>query len=133
MSDLSTSSLQSPLPPPSPNNTTLFGPSRKASHLVQIISILEIAHSSLNLLQILESKREFRLEAIKRAGMGEAGALKDGEEARVEENWLRGMSRFKLSDGFREWEAIEYEKVNGLGLGEIKLGAKVVHFQAFLE
>lgn len=89
------------------------------------MSILEIAHSSLNLLQILESKREFRLEAIKRAGMGEAGALKDGEEARVEENWLRGMSRFKLSDGFREWEAIEYEKVSGLGLGEIKLGAKV--------
>ncbi|KAL8278883.1 hypothetical protein RQP46_008754 [Phenoliferia psychrophenolica] len=122
LSDLSTSILPSPrlLPSPLPAHPTTLFPTRPDRVLVQITSIDEIAHPALGLLDTLKEKRESR----RIAALGRE--RKDGEEEDNPGKYARGLVRVTLSDGYTTCEGFEYQRIEGLGLEEVKLGCKLL-------
>lgn len=110
---------------PFPLKPTLLYPTRKDAVLVQVVAMDEVAYPALEMLEVLNNKRE----AIKR---GEA-PKKEGVEVDEKEEedlvgrttWRRGTTRLRLSDGRGEVDAVEWKRVQGLGLEDLKLGCKV--------
>lgn len=126
------------------------GPKKKSGILVQVIEVDDVAHSALQLSDILTEKREARKVAAKggaAAGAVNAGRIMDLDEhadgdaaaedleaaakrkampAGVEPVYPRGSGRFVVNDGGESrWTAFELQRIPGLGLEEIKLGTKV--------
>lgn len=116
LSDLATSTLPSPLPLAHQEQGLLF-PTKRQATLLQITSVTDISNPALDLLDTLKQKRE-------RRNVPEV-ELKDGEEAKSDVKYPAGTVRLVLSDGHVEYQAFEYEKIEGLGLEQMKLGMKV--------
>ncbi|GAA5895768.1 hypothetical protein JCM6882_001376 [Rhodosporidiobolus microsporus] len=131
---------------PASDKAVLFrGGPRKAGVLVQVQSVEDVAHSAGALKEVLEEKREARRLAERgvRGGGGRIMDLDDeGEEAREEEEedelkkrilqgdkkptFPRGSGKFVICDGVNEARAFELQRIQGLGLEEIKLGTKLL-------
>ncbi|KAI0367762.1 DUF1767-domain-containing protein [Pilatotrama ljubarskyi] len=90
--------------------------------LVQVAGIMEIGHSAYSLLQVYESREEWRKQAKLRETRGEAVAE---EERKPMPKYPRSMLQFHLSDGISILPAIECKKMPEFELGETPLGYKV--------
>ena len=93
--------------------------------LVQILSIEEIGVSAFQLEQICAAREERML-----AGVGDEEGEDDGDIEVEGEGTMpkypRGTLHFRLSDGAREFDAMEYRPIPQLVLGVTNLGYKVV-------
>lgn len=140
LSDLSSSTLPSPSLLPLPSTAPdVKGKRRKLfegkgkSVLFQITSVEEIAQPALSLLRILKERQELaRMKALdqgideierERRRIREEGMEGEGEGREGE--WVRGLIKLELSDGFHSVNAIEWQQIQGFGIEELKLGAKV--------
>ncbi|KAI0359863.1 DUF1767-domain-containing protein [Trametes cingulata] len=94
--------------------------------LVQVADIMEIGHSAYNLLQVYESREEWRKQEELRARRGEDAD--EGEERKPMPKYPRSMLQFQLSDGKSILPAIECKKMPEFELGETPLGYKVGSF-----
>lgn len=128
LSDLSnsTSSQHAPLPESISSERAIGDLPKEISLpareiLVQVHSITEIGHSAL----ALETAQQKRINDAR--GRDRVLDLEDEEgldrDAPVQ--FPRAMLKLELSDGHRIVRAIEYRKIEGLGLGIIPLGCKV--------
>lgn len=113
----------------------LFAGGKKAAVLFQVQRVSDAAHSAIQGREVLDEKREAR----KLAGRDGGGRIMDlGEEEPGEADnkdavlpagrapvFPRGNGSFVLTDGETEVRAFERERIDGLGLEEIKLGTKV--------
>ncbi|KAI0671737.1 DUF1767-domain-containing protein [Trametes maxima] len=89
--------------------------------LVEVIGIMEIGHSAYSLLQIYESRQEYRKQADLRAAGGDA----DVEGQKPMPKYPRSMLQLQLSDGVSTLPAVESVKLPEFELGETPLGYKV--------
>ena len=89
--------------------------------LVEVIGIMEIGQSAYSLMQIYESRVEYRKQAQLRAANGDVDA---GEQKPIPK-YPRSMLQLELSDGAAVLTAIEVKKLPELELGETPLGYKV--------
>ncbi|SCV74416.1 BQ2448_8055 [Microbotryum intermedium] len=132
-SDLATSTLAPSLdacalflPPPNTHPQRSLFPHKK---LVQIISVDEVAYPALGLLETLKDQRARREagEDLVQPDLGGASndVTADPDEA-VARSWPRGLVKLGLSDGYTMVQAFEKTLVRGLGLGEVKLGCKLL-------
>ncbi|KDE08097.1 hypothetical protein MVLG_01579 [Microbotryum lychnidis-dioicae p1A1 Lamole] len=138
-SDLATSTLSpsiatSTLSVPPPSSTHPKHPLFPQKKLVQIISIDEVAYPALGLLETLKdqrSRREIGEEVIEKpfrigATNEDEDEVPTDQEETVARTWPRGLVKLGLSDGYTAVEAFEKKLVRGLGLGEVKLGCKLL-------
>ncbi|GAA5909629.1 uncharacterized protein JCM6883_004577 [Sporobolomyces salmoneus] len=120
----------------------VFKGGKKGAVLVQIEKVQDIGHSASSLLEVLKDKNEWK--KLKAKGIeGDGGRdmrLDDEDEGGIEEEekkilaggtgkepiFPRGSGKFVLSDGKNSVEAFELQRINGLGLEEIKLGTKLL-------
>jgi RecQ-mediated genome instability protein 1 len=102
--------------------------------LVMVMSIMEIGHSAFQLQTTMENRKEAlsgvrRIRRIRNPQADGGGA--DEEEAEDDDDdeaippYPRGMLRLEVSDGFHTLKAMEYQRIDGLTLGETALGSKV--------
>ncbi|GAA5868929.1 hypothetical protein JCM16303_000310 [Sporobolomyces ruberrimus] len=120
---------------------------KKSSTLFQVEKVDDVEHSASSLLEVLREKeewdkvklkggaafdggRDMRLDDDEGEGGGDAA---EEEEKRIlaggsgkEPKFPRGSGKFWLSDGKNTVEAFELQRINGLGLEEIKLGTKLL-------
>lgn len=120
---------------------------KKSSTLFQVEKVDDVGHSASSLLEVLREKEEWDKVKLK----GGAGACDGGRDMRLDDDegegggdaaeeeekrilaggsgkepkFPRGSGKFWLSDGKNTVEAFELQRINGLGLEEIKLGTKV--------
>ncbi|TBU48857.1 hypothetical protein BD309DRAFT_852950 [Dichomitus squalens] len=91
--------------------------------LVEVTEIMEIAHSAYSLLQVHESRQEYRKQAALRDASG------DGREHERERKpmpkYPRSTLQLLLSDGALVLPAIEVKNLPQFELGETPLGYKV--------
>ncbi|GAA5860921.1 hypothetical protein JCM1840_002006 [Sporobolomyces johnsonii] len=155
-SDLSTSVLPAPgrrgqlttLHTATSPDKLLFSGGAKKAVLFQVQAVDDIAHSASSLLETLEEKREARKVAAKGGGGGGGRNMnldddepEDEDEAKKKvfagdkvASYPRGSGKLVLSDGETEVKAFELQRINGLGLEEIKLGTKLlVHDVPFID
>ncbi|GAA5945839.1 hypothetical protein JCM10213_008202 [Rhodosporidiobolus nylandii] len=151
-SDLSTSVVPSPATRAAlatryaaRDKAVLFrGGTRKAGVLFQVVQVNDIAHSAGSTLETLNEKKEQAKLAARGLAPGAGGGRimdLDGHEHEVEEEdeakrkvreadkvatFARGSGKLLLSDGETQVAAFERERIGGLGLEEIKLGAKLL-------
>lgn len=115
----------------------LYGPEKKDSILLQIVSISEVGHSAFQTMNTMELRKEAlsgvgRIRRI-REHMGPAEASNaNGDQPDEEDNepddvppYPRSMLMLDVSDGFRVMRAMEYKRIDALRLGETALGCKV--------
>ncbi|GAA5843229.1 hypothetical protein JCM9279_002030 [Rhodotorula babjevae] len=145
-SDLSTS-VRLPAPParraalttrsPASAHTVLFAGGKKGAVLFQVQRVSDAAHSAIQGREVLEEKREARKLAGREGGgrimnldEEEQGADADNKDAVLPAGkfpvFPRGNGSFVLTDGETEVKAFERERIDGLGLEEIKLGTKLL-------
>ena len=91
----------------------------KGPLLVEVTEIMEIGHSAYSLLQVHESRLEYRKQAELREASGEA------QEQKPMPKYPRSMLQFQLSDGAAVLPAIEFKPLPQFELGETPLGYKV--------
>ncbi|GAA5887961.1 hypothetical protein JCM5296_001513 [Sporobolomyces johnsonii] len=155
-SDLSTSVLPAPgrrgqlttLHTATSPDKLLFPGGAKKAVLFQVQAVDDVAHSASSLLETLEEKREARRVAAKGGGGGAGRNMnldddepEDEDEAKKKvlagdkvASYPRGSGKLVLSDGETEVKAFELQRINGLGLEEIKLGTKLlVHDVPFID
>lgn len=96
------------------NHTVLKGPL-----LVEVTELMEIGHSAYSLLQVHESRVEYRKQAELRDASG------DAQEQKPMPKYPRSMLQFQLSDGTAMLPAIEFKPLPQFELGETPLGYKV--------
>ena len=96
------------------DNLVLKGPI-----LVEVVNIMEIGHSAYSLLQVHESRVEYRKQAQIRSANG------DEEERKPMPKYPRSMLQLHLSDGQLVLPAVENQSLPQLELGETPLGYKV--------
>ena len=130
-SSLSSSTVSAPsddhqLPShPFPLKPTVLFPTKKDRLLVQVVAVDEIALPALEMLEVLKNKRE----AVKRGEQPKREGVeideKEEEDLVGRTTYRRGTTKLRVSDGRREVDAVEWKRVNGLGLEELKLGCKV--------
>lgn len=126
------------------------GGKKKGAVLLQVEKIQEVSYSSSSLLEIVKEKTEWnKLKAKGLDGNNNEGGGRDmrlddeneehneieEEEKKIltgrggggdkEPRFLRGSGKLLLSDGKNLVQAFELQKIQGLGLEEIKLGTKV--------
>lgn len=145
-SDLSTS-VRLPAPPacraalttrtPASAHTVLFAGGKKGAVLFQVQRASDAAHSAIQGREVLEEKREARKLAGREGGGRimnldedeQGGGDADNKDAVLPAGkapvFPRGNGSFVLTDGETEVKAFERERIDGLGLEEIKLGTKV--------
>ena len=145
-SDLSTS-VRLPAPParraalttrtPASAHTVLFAGGKKGAVLFQVQRASDAAHSAIQGREVLEEKREARKLAGREGGGRimnldedeQGGGDADNKDAVLPAGkapvFTRGNGSFVLTDGETEVKAFERERIDGLGLEEIKLGTKV--------
>lgn len=91
--------------------------------LVQVLSITDIGASAFSLQTTLEQRREVFSGATRIRG------IDDDDDDEIDESKLpaypRGMLSLGISDGRNALRAIEYRRLDGLELGETRLGIKV--------
>ncbi|GAA5895775.1 hypothetical protein JCM8208_005085 [Rhodotorula glutinis] len=144
-SDLSTS-VHLPAPParraalttrtPASAHTVLFPGVRKGAVLFQVQRASDAAHSAIQGREVLEDKREAR-KLAGREGGGRIMNLDEEDQGEADNKdavlpagkapvFPRGNGSFVLTDGETEVKAFERERIDGLGLEEIKLGTKLL-------
>ncbi|KAI0331920.1 DUF1767-domain-containing protein [Cubamyces sp. BRFM 1775] len=89
--------------------------------LVEVTGIMEIGHSAYSLMQIYESRIEYRRQAQLRIANGD----EDPGEQKPIPKYPRSMLQLELSDGASVLTAVEVKKLPELELGETPLGYKV--------
>ncbi|KAI0749338.1 hypothetical protein C8Q80DRAFT_1100646 [Daedaleopsis nitida] len=87
--------------------------------LVEIVEMTDIGHSAYSLLQVYESRAEYRKQAQLRDANGDEGQQKPMPK------YPRSMLQFQLSDGVSVLPAIEFKTLPEFELGETPLGCKV--------
>ncbi|CEQ41679.1 SPOSA6832_03418 [Sporobolomyces salmonicolor] len=155
-SDLSTSVLPAPgrrgqlttLHTATSPDKLLFPGGAKKAVLFQVQAVDDVAHSASSLLETLKEKREARKVAAKGGGGGGGRNMNlDDEESEDDDeaqkkvltgekvaSYPRGSGKLVLSDGETEVKSFELQRINGFGLEEIKLGAKLlVHDVPFID
>ncbi|GAA5965877.1 hypothetical protein JCM21900_004935 [Sporobolomyces salmonicolor] len=154
-SDLSTSVLPAPgrrgqlttLHTATSPDQLLFPGGAKKAVLFQVQAVDDVAHSASSLLETLKEKREARKVAAKGGGgaggrnmnFDDEGSEDDEAQTKVlagekVASYPRGSGKLVLSDGETEVKSFELQRINGLGLEEIKLGAKLlVHDVPFID
>ncbi|KPV73849.1 uncharacterized protein RHOBADRAFT_54443 [Rhodotorula graminis WP1] len=144
-SDLSTS-VCLPTPParraalttrtPASAHTILFAGVRKGAVLFQVQRVSDAAHSAIQGREVFEDKREVR-KLAGREGDGRIMSLDEEEQSDADNKdavlpaakapvFPRGNGSFLLTDGETEVKAFERERIDGLGLEDIKLGTKLL-------
>ncbi|GAA5821804.1 hypothetical protein JCM3770_002897, partial [Rhodotorula araucariae] len=128
---------------PASARTVLFAEGgRKDAVLFQVVRAGDAAHSAVHGREVLADKRDALASTssssgarVVRLGEGEdaatpgggggdgVGGAKDAMRAPV---FPRGSGSFVLSDGETEVRAFERERIDGLGLEEVKLGTKLL-------
>jgi len=73
----------------------------------------------------LSGVRRIRRLGNPQADGGEEGEEEDEEDDEAIPPYPRGMLRLELSDGHSTLKAMEYQRINGMTLGETALGSKV--------
>ncbi|BGP42701.1 hypothetical protein JCM10450v2_006810 [Rhodotorula kratochvilovae] len=124
---------------PASARTVLFAGGRKGAVLFQVQRAGDAAHSAVQGREVLAEKREARKLAAGAPGGGGARIMdlgeeeEDGPEAKdavldlgKAPAFPRGSGSFVLFDGETEVCAYERERVDGLGLEEVKLGTKLL-------
>ncbi|GAA6005210.1 hypothetical protein JCM11491_002621 [Sporobolomyces phaffii] len=126
----------------------IFGGGKRGSALFQVEKVDDVGHSASSLLEIVREKQEWNKLKLKGGGAGVdqgrdmrlddeedhpgEGAI-DEEEKRIlaggtgqEPRFPRGSGKFVLSDGANLVVAFELQRIQALGLEEIKLGTKLL-------
>ena len=105
---------------------------QKEGCLVMVMSVMEVGHSAFQLQTTMENRKEALsgVRRIRRLGNPQADGGEEGEEEDDEDDeaippYPRGMLRLELSDGYSTLKAMEYQRINGMTLGETALGSKV--------
>ena len=91
----------------------------KGPILVEVVDMTDIGHSAYSLMQVYESRVEYRKQAALRDASGDEGLQKPMPK------YPRSMLQFQLSDGVSVLPAIEHKSLPQFELGETPLGYKV--------
>ncbi|GAA6010947.1 hypothetical protein JCM10207_004008 [Rhodosporidiobolus poonsookiae] len=114
------------------------GGAKKAGVLFQVQQLEDVAHSAAQAYDVLRKKREFN--RVGNSGAGGGGRIMDLDDAEEDEDeakkailrgtkepaYPRGSGKLVLSDGANEVTAFELQRIPGLGMGEGKLGTKLL-------
>ncbi|GAA6010959.1 hypothetical protein JCM10207_004013 [Rhodosporidiobolus poonsookiae] len=124
---------------PAKDKVVLFqGGAKKAGVLFQVQQLEDVAHSAAQVYDVRKEKREFN--RVGNSGAGGSGRIMDLDDAEEDEDevkkailrgtkepaYPRGSGKLVLSDGANEVTAFELQRIPGLGMGEGKLGTKLL-------